>query len=86
MARDALKEKIATYQQGVTIRKHETEEAKISAAKDEAELSKLKSEEKVLKGIVEHLKGIFNVFSAWSFNYNWFSYHNITLYQHVLLD
>ena len=62
MARDALKEKIATYEQGVTIRKHETEEAKISAAKDEAELSKLKSEEKVLKGIVEQLKGMFNVF------------------------
>lgn len=56
VARDALKEKIATYQQGVTIRKRETEEAKISAAKDEAELSKLKSEEKVLKGIVEQLK------------------------------
>ncbi|GKB93191.1 glucosidase 2 subunit beta-like protein isoform X1, partial [Tanacetum coccineum] len=56
VARDALKEKIATYQQGVAIRKHEIEEAKISAAKDEAELSKLKSEEKVLKGIVEQLK------------------------------
>ncbi|GJT05531.1 glucosidase 2 subunit beta [Tanacetum coccineum] len=56
VARDAFKEKIATYQQGVAIRKHEIEEAKISAAKDEAELSKLKSEEKVLKGIVEQLK------------------------------
>lgn len=52
-------ENIALFREGVAIRKHEVEQAKISAAKDNAELSKLKNEEKVLKGIVQQLKGIF---------------------------
>ncbi|KAK9079007.1 hypothetical protein SSX86_000676 [Deinandra increscens subsp. villosa] len=56
VARDKLMEKIALFQEGVTIRKQEIEQAKISAAKDEAELSKLKIEEKILRGIVQQLK------------------------------
>ncbi|MFS7933472.1 putative glucosidase II beta subunit [Helianthus anomalus] len=55
-ARDKLKEKIALYRDGVAIRKHEGEQAKGSAAKDEAKLSNLKNEEKILKGIVQQLK------------------------------
>ena len=58
MARDKLKKKIATYQEGVTLRKQEVEQAKLSLAKDEAELLKLKDEEKILKVLVEQLKGI----------------------------
>ncbi|KAM0045052.1 putative mannose-6-phosphate receptor binding domain superfamily, glucosidase II beta subunit [Helianthus debilis subsp. tardiflorus] len=56
VARDKLMEKIALYRDGVAIRKHEVEQAKVSAAKDEAELSNLKNEEKILKGIVQQLK------------------------------
>ncbi|KAI3822954.1 hypothetical protein L1987_10556 [Smallanthus sonchifolius] len=56
VARDKLMEQIALFQEGVAIRKHEIEQAKISAAKDEAELSNLKNEEKILKGIVQQLK------------------------------
>ncbi|KAM1039313.1 hypothetical protein ACFX2C_028742 [Malus domestica] len=56
VARDKLKKKIATYQEGVAIRKQEVEQAKIAMAKDEAELSKLQSEEKVLKKLVDQLK------------------------------
>ncbi|XP_052190739.1 glucosidase 2 subunit beta [Diospyros lotus] len=56
VARDKLKKKIATYQEGTALRKQEVEEAKLALAKDEAELSKLKNEEKVLKGLVEQLK------------------------------
>ncbi|XP_024986728.1 glucosidase 2 subunit beta-like isoform X1 [Cynara cardunculus var. scolymus] len=56
MVRDRLMKEIATFQEGVGIRAHEVEEAKISAAKDEAELSRLKNEEKILKEIVEKLK------------------------------
>lgn len=56
VARDRLKKKIATFQEGVTLRKQEIEQAKLAIAKDEAELSKLKNEEKVLKGLVEQLK------------------------------
>nr|XP_043612867.1 glucosidase 2 subunit beta-like isoform X2 [Erigeron canadensis] len=56
VARDRLMDKIAIFQEGVNVRNHEVEQAKISAAKDEAELSNLKSEEKVLKGIVRQLK------------------------------
>ncbi|XP_071712646.1 glucosidase 2 subunit beta-like isoform X2 [Rutidosis leptorrhynchoides] len=56
VARDMLMKKIATYQEGVAIRKREIEQAKISVANDEAELSKLKNEEKILKGIVQPLK------------------------------
>lgn len=58
MARDKLKKKISTYQEGVAIRKQEVEQAKIAMAKDEAELSKLQSEEKILKKLVDQLKGI----------------------------
>ncbi|THG07304.1 hypothetical protein TEA_015844 [Camellia sinensis var. sinensis] len=56
VARDKLKKKIATYQEGVTLRKQEVEQAKLAVAKDEAELSKLTSEEKILKGLVQQLK------------------------------
>ncbi|CAI9108200.1 OLC1v1007751C1 [Oldenlandia corymbosa var. corymbosa] len=56
VARDKLKKKIATYKEGVTIRKREVEQAKVAIAKDEAELSKLKNEEKILKGLVERLQ------------------------------
>ncbi|CAO2825580.1 unnamed protein product [Amaranthus hypochondriacus] len=55
-ARDKLKKKIATYQEGVALRQKEVEQAKVAFAKDEAELSKLKSEEKVLKDLVQQLK------------------------------
>lgn len=56
VARDKLRKKIATYQEGVTVRNHEIEQAKRAIDKDEAELSKLKSEEKILKKLVEQLK------------------------------
>ncbi|XP_030447550.1 glucosidase 2 subunit beta-like isoform X1 [Syzygium oleosum] len=55
-AREELKKKIAGYQEGVTIRKKEVEQAKVSLAKDKEELSKLKIEEKVLKVQFEQLK------------------------------
>lgn len=57
LAKDKLKKKIATYQDGVNIRKKEVENAKQAIAKDKAELSKLKNEEKILKGLVQQLKG-----------------------------
>nr|GEV19248.1 glucosidase 2 subunit beta-like isoform X1 [Tanacetum cinerariifolium] len=56
VARQRLKKKIATFQEGLTIRKHDVEQAKISIAKDEAELSRLKEEENILKGLVQQLK------------------------------
>ncbi|KAK7362466.1 hypothetical protein VNO77_04580 [Canavalia gladiata] len=56
VARDKLKNKIATYQEGVKLREQEIEQAKLALVKDEAELSKLKKEESVLKGIVKQLK------------------------------
>ncbi|XXG50935.1 hypothetical protein AAC387_Pa02g4826 [Persea americana] len=56
LAKDKLKKKIATYQDGVNIRKKEVENAKQAIAKDNAELSKLKNEEKILKGLVQQLK------------------------------
>ncbi|MED6183133.1 hypothetical protein PIB30_035265 [Stylosanthes scabra] len=56
VARDKLKKKIATYQDGVKIRKEEIEKAKSALAKDQAELSKLKKEETTLKDIVQQLK------------------------------
>ncbi|KAL9370333.1 hypothetical protein Peur_041532 [Populus x canadensis] len=56
VARDKLKKKIATYKEGVALRKKEVEQAKIAFAKDVTELSKLKNEEKILKGLVEQLK------------------------------
>ncbi|KAG6401260.1 hypothetical protein SASPL_138111 [Salvia splendens] len=56
VAREKLKKKIATYQEGVTIRRKEIEKAKLSISKEEAELEKLKEEEKILNGLVEKLK------------------------------
>lgn len=58
MARDKLKKKIVTYKEGVTLRKQQIEQAKLAIAKEEEELSKLKSEEKILKGLVQQLKGM----------------------------
>ncbi|XP_021845645.2 glucosidase 2 subunit beta [Spinacia oleracea] len=55
-ARDKLTKKIATFQEGVTLRKKEIGLGMLAFAKDEAELSKIKSEEKVLKGLVQQLK------------------------------
>ncbi|KAI6670753.1 hypothetical protein NL676_005638 [Syzygium grande] len=55
-AEEELKKKIAVYQEGVTIRKKEAEQAKVALAKDKEELSKLKIEEKVLKVQFEQLK------------------------------
>ncbi|KAL6009631.1 hypothetical protein ACLOJK_000059 [Asimina triloba] len=55
-AREKLKKKIATYQEGVIIRKKLVEQAKQAYAKEEEELSKLKNEEKILKGLVQKLK------------------------------
>ncbi|XVF04517.1 hypothetical protein REPUB_Repub05bG0090300 [Reevesia pubescens] len=54
--RDRLIKKIATYQEGAKLRKLEIEQSKIAIAKDEAELAKLKNEEKILKGLVQDLK------------------------------
>lgn len=54
-----MKKKIATYQEGITLRRKEVEEAKLAITKEEAELSKLKTEEKILKDTVEQLKGNF---------------------------
>ncbi|KAK9150798.1 hypothetical protein Syun_009107 [Stephania yunnanensis] len=56
VAREKLKKKIATYQEGVSKRKQEIEQAKLAITKDEAELSKLKKEEEILKEIVEQLR------------------------------
>lgn len=58
MARDKLKKKIATLEEGFKIRKVEVEHAKVAITKDEAELLKLQNEEKVLKGLVEQLQGL----------------------------
>jgi hypothetical protein len=60
-AREKLNKKVATYKSGVVIRKQEVERAKEAYAKDEAELAKLKGEEKILKGLVDKLKGAFFV-------------------------
>ncbi|KAF4359574.1 hypothetical protein F8388_003577 [Cannabis sativa] len=56
VARDKLMKKIATFQEGVAIRKQEVEQAITAIAKDEAELSKLQNEEKTLKGLVQQLR------------------------------
>ncbi|OWM69297.1 glucosidase 2 subunit beta-like [Punica granatum] len=56
VARDRLRKKIATYQEGVVIRKHEVEQARVALVKDEEELATLKNEEKTLKELVERLK------------------------------
>ncbi|KAM3330128.1 hypothetical protein ACQJBY_026864 [Aegilops geniculata] len=55
-AREKLKKKVATYRSGVVIRNQEVEKAKLAIAKDEAELTKLKGEEKILQGLVDKLK------------------------------
>lgn len=57
IARERMKNKIATYKQGVTLRQKNVEEAKVAFSKDEAELAKLKNDEKVLKELVQKLKG-----------------------------
>ncbi|XWS73395.1 hypothetical protein CRYUN_Cryun02cG0124500 [Craigia yunnanensis] len=56
VARYRLIKKISTYKEGAALRKLEVERAKIAIAKDEAELMKLKNEEKILKGLVQELK------------------------------
>ncbi|XP_027920474.1 glucosidase 2 subunit beta isoform X2 [Vigna unguiculata] len=56
VARDRLEKKIATYQEGVKLRKQEIEQAKVAIEKDESELSQLKKEESILKVIVKQLK------------------------------
>ncbi|KAK6145020.1 hypothetical protein DH2020_021840 [Rehmannia glutinosa] len=56
VAREKLKKKIATYQEGVTIRRQEIEQAKLGIANEEGELLKLKDQEKILKELVEKLK------------------------------
>ncbi|KAI3461917.1 hypothetical protein Pfo_018580 [Paulownia fortunei] len=56
VAREKLRKKIATYQEGVTIRRQEIEQAKLAIAKEEGALLKLKDEEKILKPLVEKLK------------------------------
>lgn len=58
VARDKLRSKIATFKEGVALRKQEVEHAKLAFAKDEAELTRLKNEEKILKGLVQQLKGV----------------------------
>ncbi|KAE9613666.1 putative mannose-6-phosphate receptor binding domain, glucosidase 2 subunit beta [Lupinus albus] len=56
VAREKLKKKIETYQEGVKLRKQEIEQAKLALEKDQSELSKLKKEESTLKGLVKQLK------------------------------
>ncbi|KAL8484331.1 hypothetical protein ACS0TY_026857 [Phlomoides rotata] len=56
LAREKLKKKITTYQEGVTIRRKEIEKAKVTIAKEEKELLKLKNEEKILKPLVDKLR------------------------------
>ncbi|KAJ3676607.1 hypothetical protein LUZ60_004019 [Juncus effusus] len=55
-AREKLRKKITTFKEGAIIRNKEVENAKVAFAKDEAELAKLKSEEKMLKNLVDQLK------------------------------
>ncbi|XP_074577108.1 glucosidase 2 subunit beta-like [Curcuma longa] len=55
-ARERLKKKIEKHQDGLVIRKQEVEKAKQAFVKEEAELPKLKNEEKILKGLVEKLR------------------------------
>lgn len=65
VAREKLRKKIATYQEGVTIRRQEIEKAKLAIVKEEAELQKLKDEENILKGLVDKLKGTFFFIKWW---------------------
>ncbi|CAN1128379.1 Glucosidase 2 subunit beta [Linum perenne] len=55
-ARDKLKKRIAIYKEGAVSRKQEIDQAKLAFAKDEEELTKLKNEESILKGLVQQLK------------------------------
>lgn len=71
VARDKLKKRIAIFQEGVIIRKKEIEQAKLAILKEEAELAKLTKEEKILKDIVEQLKGnIFFCYQSFFFFYS----------------
>ncbi|KAK4791123.1 hypothetical protein SAY86_031536 [Trapa natans] len=56
VARDRLKKKISTFQQGVAIRKHEVEQARRALIKEEEELTMLKNEQKALKKLVERVR------------------------------
>ena len=73
VARQRLEKKITTYQAGISLRKIEVEKAKKSFQEDEAEVLKLKAEAKVLKGIVEQLKGVFIFLCCMNW---WNSYSN----------
>lgn len=53
-----MKKKITKFQEGVAMRKHELEQARGALIKDKEELDMLKIEEKSLKGLVEHLRGV----------------------------
>ncbi|KAJ0979125.1 hypothetical protein J5N97_014599 [Dioscorea zingiberensis] len=55
-AQENLKKRIATYLEGVKIRKKDVEKATNAFAKDEADLAKLKAEEESLRGLVQKLK------------------------------
>ncbi|KAH7677549.1 Glucosidase 2 subunit beta protein [Dioscorea alata] len=55
-ARENLKKRIATYQEGVRMRKGDVDRARQAFAKDEADLAKLKAEEESLSALVQKLK------------------------------
>lgn len=75
-ARDKLRKKIATYKEGVALRKQEVEKAKVAITKDEAELSKLRNEENILEALVQQLKGIILV-HVLPFNRLFVSWHYV---------
>lgn len=76
-----MKKKIATYQEGVLLRKKEIEQAKQNLVKDEAELSNLKNEEKILKGLVQQLKGMFLICIVLSpVNISIFQLYSVTIF------
>ncbi|KAL6500065.1 hypothetical protein OROGR_027975 [Orobanche gracilis] len=58
VAREKLIKKIATYQEGITIRKKESEQAKLAMSKEEGQLLKLENEEKILEELIEKLKAL----------------------------
>ena len=57
-ARENLKKKITTYQEGVRIRRRDVDKGRQAFAKDEADLAILKAEEESLSGLVQKLKGV----------------------------
>ncbi|KAF3772916.1 Glucosidase 2 subunit beta [Nymphaea thermarum] len=59
-AREKLKKKISTFQEGSAMRRREIEHAKQEIVKEEAELSKLKKEEKLLKDLIATISLSFN--------------------------